>query len=186
MSWLEVWGYNPTWWGSMDHGWGQKCASETPPHVSTSEEAESRECWHVCAWLSPPPPPFIQCELLVRRLVLSRYCLHSGKVWPAQPIVSANSLVAMPRSWVDNENWPSRHKWTQGWVVLKHYGDCVQLLENTSALLLQGLGYSEALSGMHWPAVTFLITHGLWGFVAGEGGHKMSYPQVILDLLAPR
>lgn len=161
--------------------WGQKCASETPPHVSTSEETESRKYWHV--------PGFLLCRPLlfsVDSWSIDLCCLYSGKVPPAQLIIFANSVVAMPRSWVDNEKLTLPAQMNSRVGCIKHYGDCVQLLENTSALLLQGLGYSEALSGMHLPAVTFLITNGLWGLVAGEDGHKMSYPQVILDLLMPR
>lgn len=57
-----------------------------------------------CAWLSPPRPLLFSVD----SWSVDGYCLYSGKVSPAQLIVSANSLVAMPRGWVDNENWPSR------------------------------------------------------------------------------
>ena len=49
--------------------WGWKCASETPPHVSTSEE-EGRECWHVPGFLLPHPLLFS-----VDSWSIDRYCL---------------------------------------------------------------------------------------------------------------
>lgn len=135
----------------------QKCASEIPPHISMSEEAENRKYCHGLSFLLP--------HTLLSSLdswSIELCCLHSEKVLPTQLIISDNSLVDIPRSRADNENQPSQTYMNSRMECIKHYGDHVQFLENMFALLLQGLGHAEALSGMRLPAVIFLIINGVW------------------------